>query len=405
MDNLPNDRVERYADGARNEDVPRVRDLVSLAQAGLPQMYRRDVRGFPWTLRGHPGPHGPVLRREGHELMYDAIVALGVACLPEEDQRQILGGASAPEFSTALAARAAGHDHLGAVALAAWAAAEVAGTHAPALFSRWEAALAGEERLETVYVAWALTAAVAASRHGDTEDVRSSALAALLREQGPQGTFSKYVPMAAGPAWRRHVGCFADQVYPIQALARHHNDRPDAEALRAANACAARICELQGSAGQWWWHYDQRTGAVVEQFPVYSVHQHSMAPMALMELWEAGGDDHRDEVSLGLSWLRTHPEVFVELVDPEHHVVWRRVGRREPRRLSRGLKAVGTAATRGRPLPSMNLLLPPSSVDYECRPYELGWLLYAWLSDPIHSTPATTRRSRDDVTAAGGSTP
>ena len=127
--------------------------------------------------------------------------------------------------------------------------------------------------------------------------------------------------------------------------------------------------------------------------------------MALMELWEAGGDDHRDEVSLGLSWLRTHPEVFVELVDPEHHVVWRRVGRREPRRLSRGLKAVGTAATRGRPLPSMNLLLPPSSVDYECRPYELGWLLYAWLSDPIQSTAPTTGLSRDDVTAAGGSTP
>ena len=23
---------------------------------------------------------------------------------------------------------------------------------------------------------------------------------------------------------------------------------------------------------------------------------------------------------------------------------------------------------------------PPTVVDHECRPYELGWLLYAWLS-------------------------
>ena len=33
------------------------------------------------------------------------------------------------------------------------------------------------------------------------------------------------------------------------------------------------------------------------------------------------------------------------------------------------------------------------SVDHECRPYELGWLLYAWLPTP------TDRRTRSD---AGG---
>ena len=24
-------------------------------------------------------------------------------------------------------------------------------------------------------------------------------------------------------------------------------------------------------------------------------------------------------------------------------------------------------------------MFPPGPIDYECRPYELGWLLYAWL--------------------------
>jgi len=26
--------------------------------------------------------------------------------------------------------------------------------------------------------------------------------------------------------------------------------------------------------------------------------------------------------------------------------------------------------------------MPPGRVDYECRPYELGWLLYAWGPGP-----------------------
>ena len=32
-------------------------------------------------------------------------------------------------------------------------------------------------------------------------------------------------------------------------------------------------------------------------------------------------------------------------------------------------------------LPWLEAAFPPNQVDYECRPYELGWLLYAWLSD------------------------
>ena len=29
------------------------------------------------------------------------------------------------------------------------------------------------------------------------------------------------------------------------------------------------------------------------------------------------------------------------------------------------------------------MLFPPVRVDYECRPYELGWLLYAWLAGGV----------------------
>ena len=119
--------------------------------------------------------------------------------------------------------------------------------------------------------------------------------------------------------------------------------------------------------------------AVVEGYPVYSVHQHAMAPMALLDLAEAGGDDHGAEIASGLGWLTTHPEVTGELVDSEHGVVWRKVGRREPRKAVRRLSAVTTAARSGMRVPGLDRAFPPVVIDHECRPYELGWLLYAWL--------------------------
>ena len=78
--------------------------------------------------------------------------------------------------------------------------------------------------------------------------------------------------------------CFADFVYPIQALSHYHMALGCPEAMDAATRCADRMCKLQGPAGQWWWHFDVRTGQGVERYPVYAVHQEAMAPMALRAL-------------------------------------------------------------------------------------------------------------------------
>ncbi len=114
---------------------------------------------------------------------------------------------------------------------------------------------------------------------------------------------------------------------------------------------------------------------------MYSVHQHAMAPMALFDLADAGGDDHTPELMLGLDWLRTHPEVMDELVSQAHSVVWRKVGRREPPKAARSISAVTTTVRPGLRVPKLDSIFPPDQIDYECRPYELGWLLYAWLSN------------------------
>ena len=108
-----------------------------------------------------------------------------------------------------------------------------------------------------------------------------------------------------------------------------------------------------------------------------------MGPMALFELRDAGGNDHRAAIALGLSWLATHPETSDELIDPTTGAIWRKVGRREPRKAVRAVRSVTTSMSPGLRLGVLDRVFPPGPVDHECRPYELGWLLYAWLRDDV----------------------
>jgi len=74
--------------------------------------------------------------------------------------------------------------------------------------------------------------------------------------------------------------------------------------------------------------------------------------------------------------------VVEELVSPRFGLVWRKVGRREPPKAARAVHAATTSVRPGLHLPGLDRALPPVKVDHECRPYELGWLLYAWLDAP-----------------------
>jgi hypothetical protein len=65
------------------------------------------------------------------------------------------------------------------------------------------------------------------------------------------------------------------------------------------------------------------------------------------------------------------------LVVPDLGVVWRKVGRREPFKVARAANAAATRLRRGARAPFVDRIWPAGRVDYECRPYELGWLLYA----------------------------
>jgi hypothetical protein len=350
--------------------------LLPLSLKLLPQMY---VGGdFAFRLDGEDTDGVWRLVPAGKSLRYAAIAALGMLRLPDATQRVVLGGESCGDLIGRLIGRLPTAQSLGDAALVCWAAAEAGHGDLPLALARLGELAALPAHRYVVDVAWVVTALVAVRHLTDVEERLDNARAELL---GARGAIA-YPHLASDDRhwYRAHVGSFADQVYPLQALARLHGSADDTAALAVANQLAATICAAQGAAGQWPWHYDSRTGVVVEDYPVYSVHQHAMAPMALTDLAQAGGDDHLDAICRGLRWLAHPPETAESLILSEPPVVWRKIARNDPRKLVRGLRA---ASTRVRPrfrFSALDKVFPPRVVDHECRPYEIGWLLVAWLS-------------------------
>jgi hypothetical protein len=366
-------RIERIAGGdpARRALIER---MVSVSRDGLPGMFRPEHSGFAHTRRRTPDGR---IELRGENLRYGAIVLLGARHLPEAAQREIFGGADAFEHCGALLGRAASIANLGDQALLVWAAAELRHPDLGHGLTRLLELLPAEGAVPTVELAWTLSAlAAAGSEPRRAASVRDRLIRAFSTAAG---VFPHGAGPGAGAGLRGHVACFADQVYPIQALARHHRVTGDAEALAAAARCAERICEQQGAAGQWWWHYDARTGRVIEGYPVYSVHQDAMGPMALLDLAEAGGPDFADAVRRGVDWMREAPEVGHSLIDDANGVIWRKVARRDPRKLVRGLRAGSTRLHPALRLGWLDAAFPPTVVDWESRPYHLGWVLHTWL--------------------------
>jgi hypothetical protein len=349
-------------------------NLVAVALIGLAACDYTADREMPFTLRGVAGPHGPMLQPQGRSVRYTAIAALGLGRQPEHVQREVLGGADAAAMARSCLALATASTDAGAHALALWAAAEVAGVTDDALAARLLDAVR-RPSLPTVDCAWAVVAGLAMPAGSTASSLAQEGVARLMAQQGSKGTFPHVLPPSGG--LRGHVGSFADQIYPIHAFVRFADRTGDRAALAAAEVTARQVVYLQGSAGQWWWHYDARTGDVVERYPTYSVHQHGMAPMVLSELAAAGGTDHREAVQRGFDWLGTHPECVEPVIAPDLGVVWRKVGRREPFKAARAAGAIVSRARPGTHVPFVDHIWPAGRVDYECRPYELGWLLYA----------------------------
>jgi hypothetical protein len=171
---------------------------------------------------------------------------------------------------------------------------------------------------------------------------------------------------------RGRIGSFADQVYPMYALSKFATVFHVEDPLGPALECATAICAAQGKSGQWWWLYDARSGRVSSRYPVYSVHQHGMAPMCLFAVEEATGQSFRESIYQGLRWIYGENELGMDMRDGAQSLIWRCLvpGNSQAKFWEMALSAIWPT-NEDKHVPSLEVL-------YEQRPYEFGWLLFAF---------------------------
>jgi hypothetical protein len=351
-----------------------VAKLRGLALAGLPGMYQPHERLFVFRVRRTQDG----VRQEGVSWRYTAIALIGLAAEDESATLSALSGDRLLDVCGHLVGDVGRIQNLGDVALILWAAQAVGYPDRRWIWERLEQLDPGQRPYPTVELAWTL-AALCIDAAPALHALRDRVARRLLGAFDPRSALFPHFIGKQDTEGRSHVSCFADLVYPIHALSLYHSLSGDRQALEAASACAERICRLQGPAGQWWWHYDRRTGRVIEPYPVYAIHQDAMAPMALLALQAASRTDYSAYIAKGLDWLAHAPELGGgSLIDDRAGLVWRKVARREPRKLCRALQTVATAIHPALRVPGLDRLFPPGAIDFEDRPYHLGWFLYAW---------------------------
>jgi hypothetical protein len=278
-------------------------------------------------------------------------------------------------------------DNVGDLGLVLWLCAATAPQRLDDIYRRLSTRTAltkfqdGAER-RTMEIAWLLSGLAHAALAGaaglpELAHVSQTASTLLRQNQGNHGVFGHHSAQSLGPGrLRARIGSFADQVYPIYALAKYAQVCGSREALASAVRCGDAICRVQGPLGQWWWHYDAFTGKVFQKYPVYAVHQEGMAPMALFALSEASGRDYLEPIYNGLAWITGRNELRRDMREASPQLVWRSVYRANRLKMYIGEMANFVRPT-DRPVPAGDL-----KIRFECRPYELGWLLYAFAGQP-----------------------
>ena len=378
-----------------------LRGMLDLAPRGLATAYVPETGRFAQTVRAVTGPQGVHVQREGTNVRYAAMAALGLARLDGDVQRGVLAGKTAAEVTRQAAEDALDGTDPGAVALAAWAEAEVNGTYADKLFGRMgelltrrRPALHGRDRLD------------GHRRRGRRRHGRHRRGARRRRGPAdrPRGR-ARHLPAPAAALGRaalagprrllRRPGL--PDPGPRPARGAPHGDARGAgrgQPLRRAHLRAAGRAPASG--GGTTTPATARSSRATRSTACTSTRWRRWRCSTCAE---AGGDDHtRRGRRAGSTGCGPTPRSSSELVSTTT-AAWcgARSAGASPRKAARALAAVTTVGAPGlAPAGRRTGSCPPTVVDHECRPYELGWLLYAWLRRRRARPPAPRPTRRTD---------
>lgn len=353
-----------------------VRGLIALAARGLVSMFDADKQLFCHRLfcteRG--------LVREGISPRYTIITLLGLKEL------ESVGVDSPFDTRTIYSSLARNTDWIqgvGDLGLLIWLTAAFEPDHLGDVLQAFHCENALDrfpdaQQGRTMESAWFLSGlahAVDASPRlaGTLTDLSVETYHRLEENQGEYGLFGHMsAKNSVAGRLRGRIGSFADQVYAIYAMSKFAKAFHVEDPLGPALECATAVCGAQGDSGQWWWLYDTSSGRVSSRYPVYSVHQYGMGPMGLFAIEEATGQSFGNSICKGLGWIYGINELGADMKDSAQNLIWRCVLPSIKQK-----KYLEMAWSTVRP-PNKDMQVRSLRVLHEQRPYEFGWLLFAF---------------------------
>jgi hypothetical protein len=153
-----------------------------------------------------------------------------------------------------------------------------------------------------------------------------------------------------------------------------------------------RVIATQGPFGEWPWHYDSRTGRVLEGYEIYAVHQVAMAMLFLLPAMRAGIVEAEPSIRRSYRWILGANELGIPMFHEDPFMPYRSIRRRmgalapasrsriqgAARMMERGRAWLLADSRRALGLPARAARTSSLEVNSECRSYEVGWMLYVW---------------------------
>lgn len=220
---------------------------------------------------------------------------------------------------------------------------------------------------------WLMWGAVSAYEKGFAEapqlaDRCFTALVTVFLEPGHA------LPRHTSRGMRGDIVSFGSSVYFLQAIYLYWRQFASSRALELFRRGVSAVVAAQGPNGEWPWLLNTGDARPLELYPVFSVHQHSMAMLFLLPAMEIGLDGVEQAMARSVSWITGANQLGVSMLQEDPFFVYRSLERRDavPRaqRYLRARWALSSGRT-GHLEPNGKL-----RVNTECRPYEMAWILY-----------------------------
>jgi hypothetical protein len=227
-------------------------------------------------------------------------------------------------------------------------------------------------------LSWATWGACVAARHRipGAEDVAQIAFGSL---SGDLVDSRSGLPHHSTRRYRRGIVSFGGLVYFLRATHEYAETFGSDRAEALFDSGVERAIDLQLPNGEWPWMIGVRSGRPLDVYPVFSVHQDSMAMLFLLPALAGGVLRAGGAIERSLAWGFGANELAVDFYPRHPFHAYRSIERTDaaPRLRRYGRSLLNLAVSRPATLRGTGIGLNP-----ECRSYHLGWILFVWGDQP-----------------------